>query len=377
MPIDKKLKIAVVSPRYGLVGGSEQFAMQITERLALNPEYSIHVFANQWQKFSDRVSFHRYPIVKFPRYLQPISTAYFVKKMISKHNFDIIHTHERIFEADIYSIHGLPHQYWIKNIRKKRWLSLFDYCTHWVETKLVNNPRCQHFLSVSNSTKNIFSESFQIPKNRIQVVPPGVDLNQFLSYDRQKCRHEIRERLGLSTNDIMILFVGMNFEIKGLTHLMRAISKTLQRDLNNSLKLVVVGKGNYDYYMSLASQLNIQDHIKFTGIIHEDLEKIYLASDIFSMLSEFDTFGMTVLEAMAASIPVIVSNNVGAKDIVEHGINGYIVEAEDINLISSYIYDLLNNKHRNKLSNAAYQTALEYTWDNTADHLNKIYDTYR
>jgi UDP-glucose:(heptosyl)LPS alpha-1,3-glucosyltransferase len=377
MPINNQLKIAVVSTRYGLVGGSERFAREVTERLSLNPDYSIHVFTNQWKSCSDRIVFHKYPIIKFPRFFQPISTALFVQKMIANQNFDIIHTHERVFEADIYSIHGLPHKYWIKNIRKKKWLSLFDYCTHRIEKKMVTNPRCKHLLPVSNSTKQIFSDSLQVSRDNMQVVPPGVDINKYLAFDRMKCRHDIRERFGLNISDIVVLFVGMNFEIKGLSQLMKAISKTYQKNPSVSLKLIVVGKGNIHYYQSLASQLNIQNHIIFTGIIHEEIEKIYLASDIFSMLSEFDTFGMTVLEAMAASIPVIISNNVGAKDIVRHGINGFVVEASNTDMISACINDLLNDTNRNKFSKAAYQTALEFTWDKTTDHIRNIYDSYR
>jgi len=376
MPIKNILNVAVISPRYGLVGGSEHFAMEVTERLALNPNLSIHVFANKWQAMSDRITFHKYPIIKFPRFFQPISTAFFVQKMISKQKFDIIHTHERIFGADIYSIHGLPHQYWIKNIRKKKRMSLFDYYTHYIETKLVMNPRCQHLLAVSQSTKEIFCQSFQLPNDKVKIVPPGVDLSKFSCNERIQCRKDIRKGLGMSESDIVILFVGMNFEIKGLPQLMTAISKTLDKNLGHSLKLIVVGKGDFQRYKFLASQLNIQDHINFTGIIAQDIEKVYLASDIFSMLSEFDTFGMTVLEAMASGMPVIVSRNVGAKDIVTHGMNGYIVDADDTDSISSHIIELLNHDFRNTLAKAASETAQKYTWDRTTEQIQTIYDLY-
>ena len=64
----------------------------------------------------------------------------------------------------------------------------------------------------------------------------------------------------------------------------------------------------------LAQNLGIKEQVIFAGIIRrEHLEKIYVASDAFSMLSKFDTFGMAALEAMAASLPVTISSNVGAK----------------------------------------------------------------
>ncbi|ETR70435.1 MAG: UDP-glucose:(heptosyl)LPS alpha-1,3-glucosyltransferase [Candidatus Magnetoglobus multicellularis str. Araruama] len=256
-------------------------------------------------------------------------------------------------------------------------MSLFDYCTHWVENKMVMHPRCCHLLPVSKSTRDIFCQTFNVMSKNIQVIHPGVNNQQFEKYDRQLCRKEIREGLGLSLSDIVILFVGMNFEIKGLKSLMGAVAKIIQNKPEMPLKLVVIGKGNYDYYNQLASQMTIQDHVVFAGVVHDEIEKMYLASDMFSMLSEFDTFGMTVLEAMAAGLPVIVSDGVGAKDIVVHGTNGYISERNQLNQYSACIEKLLNENHRESVSKAAYQTALDHTWDHTAEQVARIYGNYR
>jgi len=76
----------------------------------------------------------------------------------------------------------------------------------------------------------------------------------------------------------------------------------------------------------LAQKLAIEDDVIFTGTWINNIEMIYLSSDFFAMPSEFDTFGMVFLEAMSASLPVIVSDNVGAKDLVEDGVNGFVVE---------------------------------------------------
>jgi UDP-glucose:(heptosyl)LPS alpha-1,3-glucosyltransferase len=101
---------------------------------------------------------------------------------------------------------------------------------------------------------------------------------------------------------------------------------------------LIIGKSNNGQYVSLAEKIGIQDNILYMGAIpHGHIAKFYLAADIFSMPSRFDTFGLTVLEAMAASLPVIVSTNVGAKDIVKQGINGFIID---------------NAKHKNEIADA-------------------------
>jgi len=372
----KKLRVAVVAPKYGMVGGIERFVMELTERIACYPDFSIHVIANEWKSVSDRVTFHKFPIITFPRFFRPISAALSIQQIIAKNKYDLIHSHERIFMTDIYSIHGIPHKYWINNVRKKKRLSLFDYCTHWVEKKMVMNARCRHYLSVSELTRTIFIDSLSVKSDSVKVIHPGVDLKPFNALDRKQCRMEIRERLGLKLSDIILLFVGMNFEIKGLSSLIKAVAKSIQHNSAVPLKLVIVGKGNYSRYSKLAAQLGIPNNVVFTGVLEEDIEKVYLASDLFSMLSEFDAFGMTVLEAMAASIPVIISDHVGAKDIIQQGENGYIVERHNIDQISTSINALLDEAHRKNISKLAYKTSQNYSWDHTANQVIDIYKSY-
>ena len=367
-------KIAVVIPKYGLLGGAEKFAYELTECLSLNEKYDFHVFANRWQSDSDRITFHKVPIIRFPRFLTTISFAWFANKKISKINFDLIHTHDRIFDADIFTMHGIPHRIWAHEVRKKS-MSLFDRATCWAEKCLVNNARCKSFLPVSSLTEKKFLQEYKIESKKIQVIHPGVDLERFQRVDREHCRKEIREQFGIDPSDIVILFVSMNFEIKGLDYVMAAVGKTKASYPSQNLKLLVVGKGDYKKYSALAQKTGIKDNVIFAGVQKENLEKIYLASDIFMMLSRFDTFGMTVLEAMAASMPVIISSNVGAKDLVREGINGFVIEGmNNADMICEKIGFMLDSKTRNKMAKEAYNTAFGNRWDAVAKRVEDIYE---
>ena len=82
-------KIAVVVPKYGLVGGAEHVVSELTERIALSSKYEIHVFANKWVQLSDRIKFHNVPVIAFPKFLTTISFAYFARKKIARMEFDI------------------------------------------------------------------------------------------------------------------------------------------------------------------------------------------------------------------------------------------------------------------------------------------------
>lgn len=125
-------KIAVVIPKYGLAGGAEQFASELTGRLRDKTKDEFHVLANRWAPGSGVVRFEKIPIVSFPKWLTTISFAWFAQRQIRRGNFDLVHSHERIFAADLFTLHGVPHRYWVDQVRRKR-MSLHDRATAWVE----------------------------------------------------------------------------------------------------------------------------------------------------------------------------------------------------------------------------------------------------
>jgi len=255
-------------------------------------------------------------------------------------------------------------------------MSLYDYTTRWVERRLVRSKKYRRFLSVSNLTKEKFLQEYNVDPNDVQIIHPGVDIYKFKSLDKKACRHEIRSRFCIDESDIIILFVGMNFEIKGLDNLMSAIAIIRSKYPFHKPKLLVVGKGNYRKYRKLAQNLGLKDNVIFAGVWENNIEKIYLASDIFCMLSKFDTFGMTILEAMAASLPVIISNHVGAKDLVRQGVNGFVIEnIDNVDNISRKIIIMLNEKNRKKMAEESFNAAQNNTWEFVAERVEKLYQT--
>jgi len=365
-------KIAVVVPKYGLVGGGERFVFELTERLANIPGYEIHVFSNKWRSESDHITFHKIPIITFPKWLTSISFAYLANRKIAKMDFDLIHSHDRVFKSNVVTLHSIPHRTWVRDIRQKRRLSLFDYGTSWMDKKMYTHSGCQMFLPVSNLVKIKVLEAFQIDERKIRVIHPGVDVERFQS-DNPHNRQEIRQAFGISDTDFLILFVGMNFEVKGLDSLLSAIALLKSEYDNDQVKVLIVGKGNTKKYKALGHKLGIGEQLIFTGV-RNDMEKIYPAGDILVMLSKFDTFGMVITEAMAASLPVIISDNVGAKDLVIQGENGFVINRENIEMISSKINLMLNKQKRLEMGKKAHHTALNNTWEQMTLIVLNVYE---
>ncbi|HYA13216.1 MAG TPA: glycosyltransferase family 4 protein [Syntrophales bacterium] len=141
------------------------------------------------------MTFHKIPIITFPKFLTTISFAFFSEIILSRRNFDIVHTHERIFSSDVCTLHGIPHHLWIKDIRKKKVPSLFDYGTMWVGRKFINNNSHGKYIAVSGLTKEIFLEEYKnIAPGDVSVIHPGVDTERFARLNHQTCRSEVRQR---------------------------------------------------------------------------------------------------------------------------------------------------------------------------------------
>ena len=365
-------KIAVVIPKYGLVGGAEQFVAELTSRLSASTGYDFHVYANRWEKSAAPITFHRVPLISFPKFLTTLSFAHFARRQIKRNNFSLVHSHDRIFAADIFTLHGIPHRYWVHHIRRKQ-MSLYDLATAWVEKKLVYGGHCKKFIAVSNLTKDIFLQEYKINPGLVEVIHPGVDLQDYTKHDKASVRNSIRRELSITLDDQVILFASMNFEIKGLDDVLLSLAKLKAQ--NSKFKLIVAGKGNTKKYTQLAKEAGIISDVIFTGPVNKaEMIKMYLASDLYIMLSKFDTFGMVVLEAMAAGLPVIISSNVGAKDLVQEGKNGFIVSnTTDSDYIAAKIALLCDENIRRPFSQAAYQTATQNTWEQVVAKYSKIY----
>lgn len=370
-------KIAVVIPKYGLVGGAEGFAASLTEQLARDSAFEIHVFANRWSKhkLQEGISFHPVPIIPFPKFLKTISFAIFAQNAIGRIGVDIIHAHDRMLRPDLYSIHGIPHRIWVKDIRRKNYPSLFDRTTSWVERRMVVGGTCRYFLAVSRLTRDVFLKEYPMSVDRVPVVHPGID-PLILAKERNIVdRHIVRRQYGLPIDTPLILFVSMNFDIKGLDPLLAGLGRLRALYPAQPFHLLVVGGDKRGKYELMAAKAAIADRVTFSGTVStEKLTLIYAAGDLYAMLSKFDTFGMVVLEAMARGLPVVLSSNVGASDLVRENVNGFVIAPPlDADKVAQVIFQALQPELKVLMGKAALATAREFTWERSARQVTEIY----
>jgi len=268
-------------------------------------------------------------------------------------NVDIIHTHERIFEADIFSLHGTPLEHWAKEVLGRKRLNLFDLSCAYLDRKLINSSRCKILLPVSKLVEDCYRKYYDLSKKTIQVVHPTVS-DEFVN--PAPPLFDWRERLNTPKYAKVVLFIANNYEHKGLDLVFDALKEVLKQ---KEVYLWVGGRGNIPKYKNKAKSLGIADFVRFTGMIKENLPHLYRSADLFVLPSKFDTFGIVVVEALASGLPVIISNTTGSECLRDkcsqpHPYIGVTSEAKFI----SYMQIKLEKLHKKKIDKKTIQECL-------------------
>lgn len=226
--------------------------------------------------------------------------------------------------------------------------------------------------------------AYGAPTAKIDVVPPGVDLDRFKPMDQA----EAKAHLGIPLDHRPILFVGRIQPLKGIDTLIKALALVKQREpaLAPHICLSIIGgdpnpdsqieQAEFERLKLLSAELNMGELITFLGAKDQDtLVYYYAAAEMVVMPSHYESFGMVALEAMACGTPVIASDVGGLSFNIEDGFNGYLVPGRDPQALADKITLLLKYKTlRDQLSEQAQTWVTRYSWTNIADEVLDVFE---
>jgi D-inositol-3-phosphate glycosyltransferase len=225
---------------------------------------------------------------------------------------------------------------------------------------------------------------YQADDNKVLVIPPGVDVCKFYPIPPD----EAKDYIGVPPCGRMLLFVGRMEPLKGLNVLIEAISIMRRNELlkDNPFCLVIIGGDRDDGVEQtdvelsriklLTEQYALIDMVTFLGNRSQDsLPYYYSAAEAVVVPSQYESFGMVALEAMACGTPVVASQIGGLAYLVQDGVTGYTVPVDDPNELAKRITSLLVDTNlRNQMGNQAVKLAQEYAWEKIAEKLVQVYE---
>jgi UDP-glucose:(heptosyl)LPS alpha-1,3-glucosyltransferase len=268
----------------------------------------------------------------------------------------VVISHGDSLSGDVLVVHAVNAQSLAEKRNAGSWRWRFNPMHLWVSLRdrfMIGGLRYRVFVAVSSRVTAELQQIYAVPPSRIRVISNGIDLSRF-----GRCAESgsaIRREFGIPQDAKLLLFVGHEFQRKGLAHVIGALPR-----LGSNTHLLVVGSDNPAPYRKLAPEA--QDRVIFTGA-RSDLPALYSAADAFVLPTAYETFSLVCMEAMACGVPVFATAAGGIEDYLKDGVNGFRIrmDAEDIATKLAAVF--ADPALMARLREGALATAGSYGWD--------------
>ncbi|MGI9148149.1 MAG: glycosyltransferase family 4 protein [Chloroflexota bacterium] len=369
------MKLALVSPYdFAYPGGVTEHVANLAEQF-LARGHEVHVVAPSSDDEAEPISSFDAPVHRIGRVVSipangsvaritlSLRSYLQTKRLLQEQQFDLIHLHEPMMPA-------LP----LTVLRHSNTTNVgtFHAFRNTPLTYFYSKPILRPFfrklhghITVSSAAQEFVGEYF--PAN-YRVIPNGIDFARFFT--------RVAPVPQLADSRPTVLFVGRLEKRKGLKFLLRAWPKVLERQ--PEARLVVVGRGRplEGYRRFAARQGWSPEDVVFAGYVpSEDLPRYYQSCDVFCAPNTGqESFGIVLLEAMAAGAPIVASDIPGYRDVFSDGVQGLLVEPSNAGALADAVCRLLGNPElRSSMRRAGQDTAKHYDWPRVATQVLDYY----
>jgi N-acetyl-alpha-D-glucosaminyl L-malate synthase BshA len=371
------MRIGIVC--YPTFGGSGVLATELGKALA-DKGHLVHFITYQQpvrlSEFNANIFYHEvrvptYPLFDYPPYETALAST--MVDVIVNNQIDLLHVH--------YAIPHASAAYMTKKILETQGKKIPVITTlHGTDITLVGRDKTfapvvsfsinqsDAITAVSYNLREETNKIFPIQKE-IEVIQNFVDVRRFNKKPIDAFRKVI------APNKEKIVIHASNFRrIKRVEDVVKIFAK-IHKSVPS--KLLFVGDGpERPTAESLSRDLNIGDDIRFVGK-QEQMEEILAIGDLFLLTSEYESFGLAALEAMAAGVPVISTNAGGLPEINEHGVTGYMSNIGDVDDMSAHAIRLLQNEELLSTFKAnAYAQAQKFDIQNIIPKYEQLYNRF-
>ncbi|MBX2921730.1 MAG: N-acetyl-alpha-D-glucosaminyl L-malate synthase BshA [Chitinophagaceae bacterium] len=362
---------------YPTFGGSGVLATELGKALA-DKEHNVHFITYRQPVrltgFSANIFYHEvrvptYPLFDYPPYESALAST--MVDVVKNNNLDLLHVH--------YAIPHASSAYMAKQILKKENKYVPVITTlHGTDITLVGRDKTYSpvvafsinqsdaITAVSENLKEETLRTFSIEKD-IQVIHNFVDVQRFTKKPIDAFRKVIAP-----SNEKIVLHASNFRKIKRIADVVYIFQK-----LNEVIpsKLLFVGDGpERPMAEELCRELDLCDDIRFVGK-QQDMEEIFAIADLFLLPSEYESFGLSALEAMAGGAPVVATNVGGLPEIIIQGVNGYMGKVGDIEQMGKYAIDILKDEETfQRFKTNARAQAEKFDITNIVPQYEKLYE---
>jgi len=288
-----------------------------------------------------------------------------IKQILNAHRFDVVHVHEPL--TPVLPLAVLRHS---RAVNVGTFHAYRESSAAYHYTKPILEPffdRLDCRIAVSAAARDMVATYF--PAEYV-IIPNGIDFERFGGASVAPLERYDDGRP-------CILFVGRLEERKGFEYLLRAFERVVQ-EIPRARLLVVGGYDKDDKadFVRYARKHGLSG-VRFVGWVRDDkLPHYYRSANVFCAPSTgFESFGIVLLEAMAAGVPIVASDIAGYRSVVTDGKEGVLVPPANVSALASALIELLSSpERRQRMGLAGRETARRHDWATVSSQVARVYE---
>jgi UDP-glucose:(heptosyl)LPS alpha-1,3-glucosyltransferase len=239
-----------------------------------------------------------------------------------------------------------------------------------IERRQYDPARAARVVAVSQMVREHLWRYCGVPAERVRVIPNAIDADRLAVADRAGVRRDFRARLGLREDDLIALFAGHNFRLKGLPALLDGLSRRTGRPIH----LVVCGGGRIARLRDLVRRLGLAGSVHPLGFM-ADVRPCFHGADFFVLPTYYDPCSLVVFEALACGLPVITTACNGAGELITGGREGYVIAGpDDLGGLVNALDAMTDDRQLREMASCALALGRAQSFDKHVGALLELFD---
>lgn len=298
------------------------------------------------------------------------------EKIVDQYKPDVIHSHtytaelvsrEHIRDGIVYVTHCHNNMMEFAHFKMSCLYRKVDFTRYFEKIRMERKYKCcgNKFIAISEDTLNYYKRNLRkVLANNVVLIPNAIDYEKFHGSAQIDKKNEC----------LNLVMVGHMSDNKNQIFLLDVLRCVKKRYKNVKLTLVGDWRNNGDKICKKAKNLGLSDDIEMPGLV-EDVQNIYLKNHIYVHSALSEALGLTLIEAMAAGLPVVTLDGKGNRDLIEQGKNGYMVYEQDPEVFADKILMLWNDRSKYvEMSRYAQEYASKFDINVYVDKLLNLYN---
>ena len=384
----KILQVVPYFPPAYAFGGPVEVAYQTAKEL-VKRKHEVVVYTSDAKDFGSRLSINPDNVIDGIRVhyfrnlaLMPVKKSkLFITPQLVSHakeevgKFDVIHLHEywtfqNIVVAHYAKKHNIPyvlqaHGSLLRTTAKQRLKWIYDVLFGYRVLR-----KASKVIALSQTEAQQYKD-IGVPEEKIAIIPNGINMSEYNDLPR---KGSFKKKFTINDDEKIVLYLGRIHRIKGIDILVETFADVIEK--LGDVKLVVVGPddGYLDEVERLIKALQIENNVLMLGPLYgKDKLKAYIDADVYVLPSRYETFPMSVLEAVACGTPVILTENCGVKEYFRDKV-GLVVKPDSENLSEALLEILLDKRKQGFFRRNSKIVIGSFNISKTVSKLEEVYE---